>query len=112
MLASAARHDRVSPRLASDEFGRPVTVTFSIGNHKASLSLSGYGTKQDAVDSGALFSSSRSYVPFDDFEDAAAAGAIDVVETDPLAATKPPRVMTLATHGLAEGIRLLRDKCI
>jgi hypothetical protein len=51
-------------------------------------------------------------VPFDDFEDAAAAGAIDVVETDPLAATKPPRVMTLATHGLAEGIRLLRDKCI
>jgi hypothetical protein len=97
--------------LASDEVGRPVTATLSIGSHKAVFSLTGSGTRQDAVDTGVLFSSSLNEVPFDEFAAAAAAGAVTVVETDPLAAMKRPRDTRLSTHGLAEGIKLLRDKC-
>jgi hypothetical protein len=97
--------------LASDEVGRPVTAIFSIGKHTARFSLKGNGTREDAIDTGTLFSSSSSYVAFDDVEAAAAHGAIGVIEADPRADTQRPRVIELSTQGLVEGIKVLRDKC-
>jgi hypothetical protein len=97
--------------LASDEVGRPVTATFLIGSHKTRLFLTGAGIKQDAIDNGALFSRGRSSVPFNELEVAATAEAINVAETDPVDATRPPRVVTLSTHGLPGAVRTLRDGC-
>jgi hypothetical protein len=98
--------------LASDEVGRPVTATFSFGQHRTRLSLRGDGTRQDAVDTGAVFFSGAAYVPFDALDAAVAQGSIRLLETDPRADTKLFNVIELSTHGLAEGIKRLRDKCV
>ena len=97
--------------LASDEVGRPVTVTFSFGNHKTRLALTGAGTKQDIIDTGTLFASSADLIPLDELEAAAAQGAIGVVEADPRGDAGQARTIELSTYGLAEGIKTLRDKC-
>ena len=100
--------------LASDEVGRSVTATFSIGKHRAKFAFKGDGKKQNAIDTGALFLSSLATVPFDEIEAAAAHGAIGIVETHARAATdgNGPRAIELQTDGLAEGIKTLRDKCV
>jgi len=97
--------------LASDEVGKAVTVAFLVGGQKADLSQTGASSKIDAFDTGGLFARSQSYAPLDAFDAAAAGGTIDLVETDPRAAAKPPRVTKLSTQGLAEGIKVLREKC-
>jgi hypothetical protein len=116
VLLSCAQAQRATIRylrgLASAEVGRPVTAAFSIGKHKAILSLRAVAAKQDTVDTGGLFSSSANYVPFDELEAAAAHGAIGIVETGAFADTKQQRVIELSTQGLAEGIKQLREKCI
>lgn len=98
--------------LASDEIGRGTTATFSIGKNKARVTVSGDGTKRDALDAGGLFSSGVGFVSFADIEAAAAADeAIRVTVSDPGADTTLSSVMELSTHGLATGIKLLREKC-
>jgi hypothetical protein len=67
--------------------------------------------KQDAIDTGALFSSSLAYISLDELDAAAAAGVIKLVETDRRAGAQSPRVVPLSIHGLAEGIKVLRSKC-
>jgi hypothetical protein len=98
--------------LASDEVGRPAVATFAIGKHKARFTLRGDGTKQDAIDGGTQFSSAASYAPFDEVETAVAHGAIGIIETGVLADAKQQRVIELSTHGLADAIKQLREKCI
>jgi hypothetical protein len=98
--------------LASDEVGRPAAATFAIGKHKARFTLRGDGTRQDAIDSGSQFSSAASYAPLDELEAAAAHGAIGIVETGVLADATQQRVIELSTHGLADAIKQLREKCI
>jgi hypothetical protein len=98
--------------LASDEVAGSVSAALAIGKHTANLAVARQQMKQDAIDTGALFSSSLAYVPFQELDAAAATGIIRVVETDRLAGTQSPRVITLSTHGLAEGIKALRSKCI
>jgi hypothetical protein len=97
--------------LASDEIGRPVTATFSIGKHTAQFALNGNGIKEDAVDTGSVFSADSGYVSFEDVAAAAAHGAIGVIQADPRDDTQRPRVIELSTQGLAEAIKVLRDKC-
>jgi hypothetical protein len=87
-------------------------MALSLGTRTANLALARDQMKQDAIDTGALFSSSVAYLPFDELDAAAAAGVIRVVETDQLAAAHPSRIINLTTHGLAEGIKALRSKCI
>jgi hypothetical protein len=98
--------------LASDEVAGSVSAALSIGKRTANLALARDQMKQDAIDTGALFSSSVAYVPFDELDAAAAAGLIRVVETDQFAAAHSPRVIHLTSHGLAEGIKTLRSKCV
>jgi hypothetical protein len=98
--------------LASDEVAGSVRMALSLGTRTANLALARDQMKQDAIDTGALFSSSVAYLPFDELDAAAAAGVIRVVETDQRAAAHPPRIINLTTHGLAEGIKALRSKCI
>jgi len=115
VLLSCSQPQRATIRywrgLASDELGRRVNAIFSIGKHKARLSWTGNGTRLDALDNGAVFASSSDTVPFDELEAAAAHGAIGVIETDQIAVAARPRVIELGTQGLAEGIKVLRDKC-
>jgi hypothetical protein len=96
--------------LASDEIGKPLSAAFSIGKHKTVVSLPGSGTKHDGIDTGSLFSTGAGFVAFSAFE--AVTTSINVLETDPpTAAARAPRVITLSADGLAEGIKILRDKC-
>ena len=50
------------------------------------------------------------FVPIAALESLADAGAAEIVEYDPIT-KKAPRVVKLTTQGLAEGIKVLRDKC-
>ena len=59
-----------------------------------------------------MFSAGASSVLFAELEAAAAAdAAIRVTEGDPLLDTKLFNAFELSTHGLGEGIKLLRAKC-
>jgi hypothetical protein len=98
--------------LASDEVAGSVRAALAIGAHTANLAVARKQMQQDAIDTGALFSSSVAYVPFKELDAAAATGVIRVVETDQQAGAQSPRVIKLSTHGLAEGIKVLRSKCI
>jgi hypothetical protein len=97
--------------LASDEVGRPLTATFSIGGQKTRVSLSGAATRQDALDGGGSFTSGAGFISLDVLEAAANQDAIGLVEADPRADGEETRTIALATHGLAEGIKSLREKC-
>jgi hypothetical protein len=104
-------HARLLHSRGIGDGGQSVTATVSIGSHKAVLSLLGRLTsQQNMLDPGS--SASVNNVPFDQVETAAAAGAINVVETDPFDPEAPPRVYDLSTQGLVEGLAMLRNKCM
>jgi hypothetical protein len=65
--------------------------------------------KIDAFDTGGSFQIRVAHAPFEYFEREAAAGTIDITETNPKGS--PSRVIKLSTQGLAEGIRTLRRRC-
>jgi hypothetical protein len=120
MLACAGANNasiRYLRGLASDEVGRPVIVTFAIGKQDARIALNGAGTRRDALDTGAQFSSGSASVPFDEVEAAASSGAIGVTESavdrDPVQVNGIKlSTLKLSTLGLAEGIKLVRGKCV
>ena len=97
--------------LASNELTGPVSVTLSVGERKASLTLQGYPSKNDVVDAGSVFASIGGFVPFASFESVASGAAVEIAELDPIVTKGPPRVIKLSTDGLAEGIKSLREKC-
>jgi hypothetical protein len=96
--------------VASDEVGQPTTATFSLGERKSTLFFRGKATKRDTIDTGALFVSGTNDVPFEYVEAAAAAEAINVVESG-YTSTEQNRGIKLSTLGLAEGVKALREKC-
>ena len=96
--------------LASGEVSGPVSVTVLIGGRKISLSMSGYPSKHDPIDTGALFASAGGSLPLAAFESLAAAEAAEIVESDPVS-KNPPRVIKLSTERLGEGIKTLASKC-
>lgn len=103
-------HARMTYSRGLSEAGRSVSAMISIGGHKAVFSLSGRLTQVgNLFDAGS--SASVDNVPFDQIEAAAAAGAIKVVEIDPLAVEAQPQAYQLSTHGLIEGLRMLRSQC-
>ena len=97
--------------LATGEAGKAVKLILSIGGQNVDVSQTGHASRIDAFDTGGMFAKSQSYAPFDLFDAAAATGTIEVIEADPWTLAKPPRVTTLSTQGLAEGIKVLREKC-
>jgi hypothetical protein len=97
--------------LASDELAGPPSVTVTIGDRKASLTMTGYPSRRDAIDAGSSFAASGGWVPFAAFEAVASVAAVEIAEFDALAAKRPPRVLKLSTNGLADGINALRNGC-
>jgi hypothetical protein len=95
--------------LASNEVGRSATALLSIGKHKARFALKGNGIKLDTIDTGSLFLSASSYVPMDEIE-AAASDSVIGLEIDP-PHLSPSHLIELSTHGLADGIKRLRETC-
>jgi hypothetical protein len=96
--------------LASNETGRATTATFSIGKQKIRLPLNGE-SERNTIDTGGVFSSGGSYVPFADVEAVASEASMRVIESDPRLDTKLFNVIELSTHGLGEGIKRLRERC-
>jgi hypothetical protein len=95
--------------LASNEAGRPATAILSIGKHKARFALSGNGIKLDTIDTGSPFLSAWSFVPMGEIEAAASSGVIGL-EIDP-PHLSPSHLIELSTHGLADGIKRMRETC-
>ena len=98
--------------LTSDEVGRPLSASLSIGGQRTILSLTGAGRRQDVVEVGSVFSSGTGTITFDALALAAAADIITIAEFDRFAEKNQSRVIRLSTHGLAEGIKPLRVKCL
>jgi hypothetical protein len=96
--------------VASDEVAAPAAATVSLGERMSTLYFRGKPTKQDAIDTGAVFVSGTIYVPFEYLEAAAAADATNVSERD-YTIVEWAHVAKLSTHGLDEGIKVLREKC-
>ncbi|MBX9776950.1 MAG: hypothetical protein K2Y71_21435 [Xanthobacteraceae bacterium] len=98
--------------LTSDEVGRPFSAALSIGGQRTVLSLTGAGRRQDTVEAGSVFSSGNGTITFEALALAAAADVITIAEFDRFAEKNESRVVRLSTHGLAEGIKTLRPKCL
>jgi hypothetical protein len=96
--------------VASDEVAQPTGATVSLGERKSTLYFRGKPTKRDAIDTGAVFLSGTVYVPFEYVEAAAAADAINVSEGH-YTIEEWAHDVKLSSHGLVEGIKILREKC-
>jgi hypothetical protein len=97
--------------LASDEIGRSATATFSIGKQKARVGLVSEA-KRDTIDTGGMFVSGVSLVPFADIEAVASDAVIRVTESDPRLDTRLYNVIELSTQGLAASLKPLRERCL
>ena len=98
--------------LASDEVARTRQRDgFDRRAERSILSMSGYPSKHDAIDTGAVFASAAALLPFAAFESLAAAAAAGSVESDRGFTRSPPRVIKLSTQRLGEGIKALGEKC-
>jgi hypothetical protein len=101
----------LSRGLASHEIGRATSISLSAAGRILVFPQTGSGRKIDMFDTGGLFDNSHDLVPFEYFDEAAAAGGIDMTEGDLKAEVPPARQVKLSTQGLPEAIKALRQQC-
>ena len=90
---------------------KPATFAITIGARTVVLIETGTIAKSDVFETGGALAGSRSSVEFDMLEAAAAGNSISVKESDPWNSATPSRLFKMSTQGLAEHVKLLRDKC-
>ncbi len=98
-------------RSINGEGGKPAVFTLTIGMRTVALTESGTVAKSDVFETGGAMAGSRGSVEFEMLDVAATGNVISVAESDPWNLAKPLRVFRVSTQGLAEHIKLLRDKC-
>lgn len=97
--------------VAADEVGTAKTLKVVAGGHDWTFPPKAHVSKGTAIDPDGTVEARMGDVPLDFFEAATAGPRIDIVEADSAAAVSNARVTSLSTHGLAQGLAVLRERC-
>jgi hypothetical protein len=111
---SCAGPERVALRyfrkMASTETAVAGSIELSVEGDKLSFPRAASMSKIDPLESG-WFEARYTSAPFAFFEAAATRDSIDIVESDPLETTPPPRIIKLSTDGLPKALERLKKAC-
>jgi hypothetical protein len=97
--------------VVADEVGTAKALKMVAGDHDWTFPSRAHVSKSTAIDPDGTVEARMGDVPLDFFEAAIAAPRIDIVEADSAAAVSKARVTSLSTHGLAQGLAILRQRC-
>ena len=97
--------------LAADEVGTSKTLKVVAGDRDWLFPAKAHVTKSNAIDPDGTFEARLGDAPLAFFEAAAAATRVDIIEADSSTAGSNARVTSLSTHGLAQALAVLRERC-